>query len=73
MIEGFEAVYDEGSKALLLCKKVNGKDCFLHICINLGSKTIWAELVEDEDEYYEFIGEKFKERIKKALYEKLKG
>jgi hypothetical protein len=66
-IEGFEVVYDEGT--LLLCKKVNNKDCFLHVDISLGTKTTWAELVEDDDEYHEFIGEKLKERIKKALSE----
>jgi hypothetical protein len=68
-IEGFEVVYDEGT--LLLCKKVNNKDCFLQIDISLASKTIWANLVEDDDEYHEFIGEKLKSRIKKSLAESL--
>jgi hypothetical protein len=64
-IEGFELVYDEGSDALLLCKD----GYFLRLDINLGSKTTWANLVEDDDEYYNFIGDKLKSRIKKALSE----
>jgi hypothetical protein len=64
-IEGFELVYDEGSDALLLCKD----GYFLRLDINLGSKTTWANLVENDDEYYEFIGDKLKSRIKKALSE----
>jgi hypothetical protein len=64
-IEGFELVYDEGSDALLLCKD----GYFLHLNINLGSKTTWANLVEDDDEYHKFIGDKLKSRIKKSLAE----
>ena len=64
-IEGFELVYDEGSDALLLCKD----GYFLRLDISLVSKTTWANLVEDDDEYYNFIGDKLKSRIKKALSE----
>jgi len=66
-IEGFELVFDEVSDSLLLCKD----GYFLHINITLGSKTIWANLVEDEEEYREFIGEKLVSRIKKSLAESL--
>jgi hypothetical protein len=62
-IEGFELVYDEGSDSLLLCKD----GYFLHVDISLGTKTTWANLVEDDNEYYNFIGEKLVSRIKKSL------
>jgi hypothetical protein len=62
-IEGFELVFDEVSDSLLLCKD----GYFLHVEISLGTKTTWANLVEDDDEYYNFIGDKLKSRIKKAL------
>ena len=64
-IEGFELVYDEGSDSLLLCKD----GYFLRLDITLGSKTTWANVVEDDDEYYNFIGDKLKSRIKKSLSE----
>jgi len=64
-IEGFELVYDEGSDALLLCKD----GYFLRLDISLGSKTTWANLVEDDHEYEYFIGKKLVSRIKKSLAE----
>jgi len=64
-IEGFELVYDEGSDALLLCKD----GYFLRLDISLGSKTTWANLVEDDHEYEYFIGKKLVSRLKKALSE----
>ena len=62
-IEGFELVFDEVSDSLLLCKD----GYFLHVDISLGTKTTWANLVEDDDEYYNFIGEKLVSRLKKSL------
>ena len=70
-IEGFELVFDELSDSLLLCKTINGKDYFLRVDISLGSRTIWADLVEDDDEYHEYIGAKLVSRIKKSLAEQL--
>jgi hypothetical protein len=64
-IEGFELVFDEVSDSLLLCKD----GYFLHVDISLGTKTTWANLVQDDDEYYNFIGDKLKSRIKKSLSE----
>lgn len=66
-IEGFELVFDEISDSLLLCKTINGKEYFLHVDISLGSKTTWGNLVEDDDEYHEYIGAKLVSRIKKSL------
>ena len=66
-IEGFQLTYDESTDKLILSKVVDGKERFLHIDITLGSKTTWANLVEDDDEYYNFIGEKLVSRIKKSL------
>ncbi len=67
-IEGFELVFDESNEALLLCKKVDGKECFLQIEILRGSKTTWSEVVEDQDDYHNYIGDKLQQRLKKAIY-----
>ena len=67
-IEGFEIYFDEETSTLLLSKKINGKERFIHIDLNTS---LWAHLVEDDKEYEMYQGKKLQHRIKKSLAQSL--